>query len=69
MIDNCFITQWIVCEITLQNQIGYVVIIFRSPTESVSEFEEFLSNFDKILDHIKEFRPSFTVVLGDFGIY
>ena len=69
MIDNCFITQWIVCEITLQNQKGYVVIIFRSPSESVSEFEEFLSNFDKILDHIKEFRPSFTVVLGDFRIY
>ena len=69
MIDNCFIAQCIVCEITLQNKKGYVVIIFRSPSQSVSEFEEFLSNFDKILNHIKEFRPSFTVVLGDFRIY
>ena len=69
MTDNCFIAQCIVCEITLQNQKDYAVIIFRSPSQSVSEFGEFLSNFDKILNHIKEFKPSFTVVLGDFWIY
>ena len=32
-----------------------------------TEFDEFLSNFDKLLNHIKQFRPSFTIILGDFN--
>ena len=66
-IDNSFIAQCIVCEITLQNQKGYVVVTYRSPSQSSTEFDEFLSNFDKLLNHIKQFRPSFTIILGDFN--
>ena len=67
MIDNSFIAQCIICEITLQNQKGYVVVTYRSPSQSITEFGEFLSNFDKLLNHIKQFRPSFTIILGDFN--
>ena len=67
MIDNSFIAQCIICEITLQNQKGYVVVTYRSPSQSSTEFDEFLSNFDKLLNHIKQFRPSFTIILGDFN--
>ena len=67
MIDNSFIAQCTVCEITLQNQKGYVVVTYRSPSQSSTEFDEFLSNFDKLLNHIKQFRPSFTSILGDFN--
>ena len=67
MIDNSFIAQCTVCEITLQNQKGYVVVTYRSPSQSSTEFDEFLSNFDKLLNHIKQFRPSFTIILGDFN--
>ena len=41
--------------------------MYRSPSQSVTEIEEFLSNFDKLLNHIKQFRPSFTIILGDFN--
>ena len=67
VIDNFFIAQCIVCEITLQNQKGYVVVTYRSPSQSITEFDEFLSNFDKLLNHIKQFRPSFIIILGDFN--
>ena len=67
MIDYSFIAQCTVCEITLQNQKGYVVVMHQSPSQSISEFEEFLSNFDKLLNHIKQFQPSFTIILGDFN--
>ena len=67
VIDNSFITQCIVCEIRLQNQKGYVVVIYRSPSQSSTEFEEFSSNFDKLLNHIKHSRPSFTIILGNFN--
>ena len=32
-----------------------------------TEFDEFLSNFDKLLNHIQQFRPSFTIILGNFN--
>ena len=67
VIDNSFIAQCIICEITLQNQKGYVVVTYRSPSQSITEFGEFLSNFDKLLNHIKQFRLSFTIILGDFN--
>ena len=67
VINNSFIAQCIICEITLQNQKGYVVVTYRSPSQSSTEFDEFLSNFDKLLNHIKQFRPSFTIILGDFN--
>ena len=31
-----------------------------------TEFDEFLSNFDKLLNHINQFRP-FTIILGNFN--
>ena len=65
MIDNSFIVPCIVCEITLQNQKGYVVT-YWSPSQSITKFE-FLYNSDKPLNHIKQFRPSFTIILGDFN--
>ena len=67
VIDNSIIAQCIICEITLQNQKGYVIVTYQSPSQSSTEFDEFLSNFDKLLNHIKQFRPSFTIMLGDFN--
>ena len=67
VIDNSFIVQCIICQTTLQNQKGYVVVTYRSPNQSSTAFDEFLSNFDKLLNHIKQSRPSFTMILGDFN--
>ena len=69
MIGNSSIAQCIICEITLQNQKGYVVVTYRrSPSQSSTELDDFLSNFDKLQNykHIKQFRPSFTIILGNF---
>ena len=54
-------------EITLQNQKGYAVVKYQSPSQSITELEEFLSNFDKLLNHIKQFRHSFTITQGNFN--
>ena len=35
VIDNSFIGQCIICEITLQNQKGYVVVTYISITKSI----------------------------------
>ena len=67
MTDNSFRAQCIVCEITFQNQKVYVVVTYRLPSQSITEFDEFLTNFDKLLNHTKQSRPSFTIILGNFN--
>ena len=44
-----FLSQCVLCEVTLQSKKGYVIVIYRSPSQSTVEFDEFLSNFESLL--------------------
>ena len=55
------------CEVTLQSQKGYVIVIHRFPSQSTVEFDEFLSNFENLLNFVKGLKPSFTIIMGDFN--
>ena len=67
LVDTTYIEQCVLCEINIQNTTGYVALIFRSPSQSSNEFEEFLVNFDKLLNQVNMLKSSFTVILGDFN--
>ena len=67
MINVSFLSQCVLCEVTLQRQKGYVIVIYRSPSQTAVEFDEFLSNLEKLLNFVKQFQPSFTIILGDFN--
>ena len=67
LVDAPYIEQCILCEINIQNKTGYVAVIYRSPSQSSNEFEEFLVNFDKLLNQVNMLKSSFTVILGDFN--
>ena len=67
LVDTPYIEQCILCEINIQNTTGYVAVIYRSPSQSSNEFEEFLVNFDKLLNQVNILKSSFTVILGDFN--
>ena len=56
------------CEVTIQRQKGYVIVIYRSASQTTVEFDEFLSNFEKLLNFSKQLHPSFTIILGDFNV-
>ena len=62
-----FLSQCVLCEVTLQSQKGYVIVIYRSPSQSTVEFDEFLSNFENLLNFVKGLKPSFTIIMGDFN--
>ena len=62
-----FLSQCVICEVTLQRQKGYVIVIYRSPSQTAVEFDEFLSNLEKLLNFVKQLQPSFTMILGDFN--
>ena len=55
------------CRISIQNQTGYLLVTYRSPNQNNDEFNEFLTNFERLLNHVKQLKSSFLVILGDFN--
>ena len=43
------------------------LIIYRSQSQLTVEFDEFLSNFENLLNFVKELKPSFTIIMGNFN--
>ena len=62
------LSQCVLCEVTLQSQKGYVIVIYPSLSQSTVEFDEFLPNFENLLNFVKGFKPSFTIIMGDFNV-
>ena len=62
-----YFDQYLLCEVTCQNEKGYIAVIYCSPSQSCSEFEDFLFNLEKLINQIKQLKPSFTIILGDFN--
>ena len=60
-------SEYILCEISVGNNIGYIAVTYCSPSQTASEFANFMENFEKLLYQIKQFRSSFVVILGDFN--
>ena len=67
LVDTPYIEQCILCEINIQNTTGYVAVIYRSPSQSSNEFEEFLASFGKLMNQVNMLKSCFTVILGDFN--
>ena len=45
---------------------GYVITLYRSPSQNQSEFEHFLLSLENLLCNIRSKDPAFTILLGDF---
>ena len=61
------LTEYVVCEVTIQNRKGYVAVMHRSPSLSTSEFESFFSVLEDLLSNALCSKSQFTVVLGDLN--
>ena len=59
--------ECIVIELNLNNKKGYVISLYRSPSQSIDEFEDFLLNLDQTMHDISSLSPSFIIMLGDFN--
>ena len=65
--ETRYFSQWIFCELTIQNKAGYNVVIYCSPSQSVNKFDGFLLNFEEILNQMSQSKSSFLLILGDFN--
>ena len=62
-----YFPQCLLCRISTQNQTGYLVVTYRLPNPNNNEFNEFLTNFERLLNHVKQLKSSFLLILGDFN--
>ena len=46
---------------------GFIIVSYCSTSQASSQFDDFLSDFEKFFDDIQIFQPAFTVILGDFN--
>ena len=46
---------------------GYIAVIYRSPSQTNTVFNDFLSNFEKLLQELSALNPDFSIILGDFN--
>ena len=66
-IELSHITECILCEVNVKVQVGFIIVNYHSPSQTSSQFDDFLSNFEKLFDDVQIFQPAFTVILGDFS--
>ena len=60
------LTECIIYEVSIQNNKGYIGVAYRSPFQDAIEFQNFLSNFERILSDTTTNNALFTI-LGDFN--
>ena len=60
-LDNCLVT-----EIRSQDEKCFLTCLYRSPSQSQDEFENFCTKFDILLSQMNDELSIFSVVTGDF---
>ena len=45
----------------------YVLVVYRSSSQSSDDFENFLSSFDQVIPDMSLSNPAFRLILGDFN--
>ena len=50
-----------------ENKKCYLVTLYRSPSQSDIEFDDFLKKFELLLDNLYNLNPYFVILLGDFN--
>ena len=51
----------------VNNKKGYTAVLYRSPSQTNTVFNDFLSNFEKLLQELSALNPDFSIILGDFN--
>lgn len=66
-LDISYFFQSFLCEVKLKSNIGYVTVMYRSPSQTANEFNDFHFHFDWLLNQVNKLYSSFLVILADFN--
>ena len=66
-LSNTYLQECLILEISINNKKGYVLSLYRSPSQTPSEFDSFINNLEKLIIDIYSRKADFAVMIGDFN--
>ena len=66
-LSNSYLKECLILEVSINNKRGYVVSLYRSPSQTPDEFDSFITNLEKIVVDISRSNPHFLLLIGDFN--
>ena len=61
------LNECLIVEILYNNKKCHLITLYRSPSQSDIEFDEFITNFEVLLDRVYSLNPYCVIILGDFN--
>ena len=65
--SKSFLNECLTLEVSVSNKKGYVITLYRSPSQTSDEFQSFISNLENLLINITNYNPHFVILLGKFN--
>ena len=62
------VNECVIFEVSIKNKRGYVVSLYRSPSQTQDEFDIFLISFEQMIGDIIAKNPLFVLITGDFNV-
>ena len=66
-LPNPYLKECLIFEVSINNKRGYVVSIYRSPSQTSDDFNSFTTNLEKLVGNISSSNPHFILMIGDFN--
>ena len=66
-LPNPYLKECLVFEVSINNKRGYVVSIYRSPSQTSDDFNSFTTNLEKLVVNISSTNPHCILMIGDFN--
>ena len=65
--SNSYLKECLILDVSINNKRGYVVSLYRSPSQTPDEFDSFITNLEKVVVDISRINPHFLLLIGDFN--
>ena len=66
VINLSYFEEALLLEMTYHNKKVIVSVIYRSPSQSINEFDSFLFNLEKLVSDINNRKPALSIITGYF---
>ena len=63
--SNSYLSECLTLEVTISNRKGYVITLYRSPSQISDGFQSFVRNLEKLLINTNSFDSHFVILIGD----
>ena len=65
--SNSYFSNYLTPEVTTSNKKGYVITLYKSPSQASDAFDSFISNLEKLVIDVTCFDPHFVILFGEFN--